>query len=77
MMVTGSQFEKKPTIGRYYALFHQQKWYRIIIENIDVNNSVKCLLIDNGKIIDVQQNDIYPLEPKYYNVCGQVMYKNQ
>jgi len=70
----GNQFEKSLVIGRNYLLFHQQKWHRIIIKNIDIDNNVKCVLTDKRVPLNVHRSDIYLLEPKYFNVCGQVIY---
>jgi len=73
-MTSGNNFVKRPIIGCNYALFHQQMWHRIVIETVDVSNLFKCLLIDNGKRLLVHRSHIYPLEPKYFSVCGQVIY---
>jgi len=62
-----------PIIGYYYALYHQQKWHRIVVESIDFKNSIKCFFIDTGKSIIVNQNQIYSLTPKLFQICGQVI----
>jgi len=76
-MDRGSQFDESLVIGRNYVIFHQKKWHRIIIENIDIGNNVKCIIIDKEVPLNVHRNDICLLEPKYFNVCGQVIYNKQ
>lgn len=61
------------TIGQHYTLYHNQNWHRILIECIDFDDSIICFFIDSGKVIRVHRNQIYPLNPKFYNIFGQVI----
>lgn len=60
-------------IGKYYVLYHENMWNRIIIDDINVDNSVFCFSIDTGKLIKAKQSQIYPLESKFFNIPGQVI----
>jgi len=62
-----------PIIGYYYALHHQNKWHRIVVENIYFDNSIECFLIDTGKSIIVNQHQIYSLDPKFVQISSQVI----
>lgn len=65
--------ENNPVVGHHYALYHHQKWYRIIIECIDFDYSVVCFCIDTGKTVRTHRNQIYSLEHKFYDIPGQVI----
>lgn len=60
-------------IGQFYALYHQQTWQRIIVERMDFDDLVLCFCIDSGKVMSANIDQIYRLEPKFFDVCGQVI----
>ncbi|XP_025191084.1 uncharacterized protein LOC112591464 isoform X1 [Melanaphis sacchari] len=74
-METGiqTQLNTIPVTGCYYALYHQQKWHRVVVESIYLDNSVKCFLIDIGKSIIVNRHQIYYLDPKFVQICSRAM----
>lgn len=64
-------------VNHYYAVYHEQNWHRIVIKHIGHNNdSVLCFFIDTGNSMRVHQNEIYPLEPKFYDLNSQVDISN-
>lgn len=65
--------KKDIVIGQFYALYHQQIWQRIIVERMDFDDLVLCFCIDTGKVMCANINQIYHLESKFFNVCGQVI----
>lgn len=71
-----SPINNDPIVGYFYALYHQQKWHRVSIECIDGNDSIICFFIDTGKSVHATKNQIYPLESKYFNISGQVIFYN-
>lgn len=71
-----SPIKNDPIIGDFYALYHQQKWHRVAIECINSDESIVCFFVDTGKSVDANINQIYPLKSKYFNIPGQVIYKN-
>lgn len=60
-------------VGHYYALYHQEKWHRVVVKCIDFDETVLCFLIDSGKSTHANRNQIYPLESTFFNKCGQVI----
>lgn len=74
-MKTGvqTQLNTIPIIGHYYALYHQQRWHRVVVESIVFDNLIKCFFIDTGKSVIVNQNQIHTLDPKFVQICSQTM----
>jgi hypothetical protein len=68
-----SPIKQDPIIGHFYALYHQLMWHRISIECIDFDGSIICFLIDTGKSMHANKNQIYPLASNFFNIPGQVM----
>jgi len=60
-------------VDHYYALYHQEKWHRVVVKCIDFDGTVLCFLIDSGKSTHANRNQIYQLESKFFSIRGQVI----